>query len=187
VKRSGYSTLVLLLVAACAAAASNPTGHEIKKGDRLQTLANLHPDMQRHELYTLNYQLPGLIPVCSEVTVTDVGHKKLSFTWQGQEFEFAYEGFSEKAGVSFQQAVQTYLGPSCDQAKMKSLGKEDQEGIRSGHPQVGMTRSGVLFAMGRPPVHANPDLNAAEWTYWRNRYGRMIVSFDGDGKVSGIR
>jgi hypothetical protein len=70
---------------------------------------------------------------------------------------------------------------------MKSLGKEDQEGIRSGHPQVGMTRSGVLFAMGRPPVHANPDLNAAEWTYWRNRYGRMIVSFDGDGKVSGIR
>ena len=57
-KRSGYSTLALLLAAVCAAAASKPTGHEIKKGDKLQTLANLHPDMQRHALYTLNYQLP---------------------------------------------------------------------------------------------------------------------------------
>jgi hypothetical protein len=187
VNRFFQSVMTLTLAATCTAASPPSTGHEIKKGDKLQALANLHPDMQRHLLYTLNYQLPGLIPVCAEVTVTDVGHKKLSFTYQGQEFIFEYEGFTEKAGVSFQQAVQNYLGPSCDHAKMKSLGKEDQEGIRAGHPQVGMTRDGVLFAMGRPPVHANADLSVAEWTYWKNRYIRMVVSFDASGKVSGIQ
>lgn len=181
------SVIALCIAATSFAAKPAPSGHEIKKGDKLQALANLHPDMQKHLLYTLNYQLPGLIPVCADVVVTEVGKKKMGFTWQGQEFEIVYEGFTEKAGVSFQQAVQNYFGPACDQAKLKSLGKVDQEGIRTGHPQAGMTREGVLFAMGRPPVHANADLNAAEWNYWKNRYVRMIVSFDSSGKVSGIQ
>jgi len=187
VNRFFHSVIALTLATACTAASPAASGHEIKKGDKLQTLANLHPDMQRHLVYTLNYQLPGLIPVCADITVKDVGKKKLTFDYQGQEFEFEYEGFTEKAGVSFQQAVQNYLGPACDQARIKSLGKLDQEGVHSGHPQVGMTREGVLLAMGRPPVHANADLSVAEWTYWRNRYGRMIVTFDASGKVSGIR
>jgi hypothetical protein len=187
VNRFLYSAIALTFAATCTAAGPAPSGHEIKTGDKLQTLANLHPDMQRHELYTLNYQLPGLIPVCSEVTVTKIASKKLSFTYQGQEFELAYDSFTHKANVSFQQAAQFYLGPACDHAKMKSLGAADQEGIRVGHPSVGMTREGVLFAMGRPPIHANADLSAPEWTYWKNRYVRMIVSFDGSGKVSGIQ
>ena len=176
-----------LLVAASLTCAM-PSLADIKKGDKLQTLANLHPDMQRRVLFTLNYQLPGLIPVCSSVTVTKVGRKKLAFEHNGQEFEIAYEGFTEGAGVSFQKAVQTtYLGSACDKAKMQSLSKVDQEGIRSGQPRVGMTREGVLFAMGHPPFHANPDLGSASWRYWKNRFAQMVVNFGEDGKVSSIQ
>jgi len=177
----------LLALALCACVAS-PSFAEIRKGDRLQTIANLHPDMQRHVLYSLNYQLPGLIPVCSTVLVTGVSKKKIAFEYNGQEFEIGYEGFTKGAGKTLNEAVQAiYLAPACDKKKLDSLGKIDQEGIKAGMPRVGMTREGVLFAMGRPPFHANPDLSSSSWRYWKNRFGQMVVNFGDDGKVSSIQ
>ena len=177
---------VLLVAASCCAAA--PSFADFAKGDKLVTIANLHPDMQRHVLFTMNYQLPGLIPVCSEVTVIKANKKGAVFEHNGQEFELAYDGYTKGAGVSFQQAVETlYFGKSCDKARIQKLGKIDQDGIKSGLPKVGMTRDGVLIAMGRPPFHANPDLSANSWRYWRNRYGQMVVNFGDDGKVASIQ
>lgn len=177
-----------ILLAAASMCVVMPSFADFKKGDKLQTIANLHPDMQRKVLYTLNYQLPGLIPVCSEVTIIKANKKAAVFEYNGQEFEIAYDGFTKGAGVSFQQAVEAlYFGKACDKAKMQKLGKVDQDGIKSGQPKVGMTREGVLFAMGRPPFHANPDLSASEWRYWRNRFALMVVSFGDDGKVASIQ
>jgi hypothetical protein len=177
---------VLLIAAACCVAA--PGFADFKKGDRLQAIANLHPDMQRHVLHTMNYQLPGLIPVCSDLTIIKASKKGAVFEYNGQQFELAYDGFTKGAGKSFQEAVESmYFGKSCDKAKMEKLGKIDQEGIKSGQPKVGMTRDGVLFAMGRPPFHANPDLSSNSWRYWRNRFGQMVVNFGDDGKVVSIQ
>lgn len=177
-------TVLLLAASICAATPALA----VKKGDKLQTIANLHPDMQRHVLYTLNYQLPGLIPVCSEVTIVKASKKAAVFQYNGQEFELAYDGFTKGAGVSFQQAVEDlYFGKACDKARMAKLGRVDQEGIKSGQPKVGMTREGVLFAMGRPPFHANPDLASSSWRYWRNRFSQMVVNFGDDGKVASIQ
>jgi hypothetical protein len=177
----------LLLVAASICVVM-PSFAEIRKGDKLQAIANLHPDMQRLVLYTLNYQLPGLIPVCSEVTFIKASKKAAVFEYKGQQFEVAYEGFTKGAGIEFQQALESiFFGKACDKAKMEKLGKIDREGIKSGQPKVGMTRDGVLFAMGRPPFHANPDLTSNEWRYWRNRFSQMVVRFGDDGKVAEIR
>lgn len=177
-----------ILLAAASLCVVMPSFADIHKGDKLQAIANLHPDMQRRVLYTLNYQLPGLIPVCSEVTFVKASKKAAVFEYNGQEFEIAYEGFTKGAGIPFQQAVESiFFGKACDKARMQKLGKVDQEGIKSGQPKVGMTREGVLFAMGRPPFHANPDLSSSEWRYWRNRFSQMVVSFGDDGKVKSIQ
>lgn len=160
---------------------------DIKKGDKLQTLINLHPDMNKRLLYTLNYQQPGLIPICSDITVQKISKKKMVFEYHGANYEIAYEGFTKDAGVSFQQAIQNFFGPKCDEAKIKSLSKVDQEGIKSGEAQLGMTKEGVLFAMGRPPVHATPSLDSNYWLYWRNRFGKRGIEFDSNGKVSNIK
>lgn len=178
-------SLVALTMCASLPLAAKDSG-KIKAGDKLQALSNLHPDMNKHLLYTLNYQLPGLIPVCTEITVTKISRKAMAFTWQGMEYQLAYDGFTKDAGVTFEDAALTYFGPACDKAKMQKLGKADQEGIRSGKPIVGMTREGVLFAMGRPPVHANPDLKAAQYRYWKNRFATEIIEFDDKGNVSNI-
>jgi len=184
------SACILFEASSCAAplaVAKDPPGG-LKEGDKVFAIANLHPDMQRHLLYTLNYQLPGIIPVCAELTVTEIHSKKLAFTYNNQEFEVGYDSFTKEAGVSFQGAVKgIFFGKSCDKAKMQSLSKVDQDGIRAGAPRVGMTRDGILLAMGRPPFHANPDLASDTWMYWRNRFGKLAVEFGSDGKVNNIR
>lgn len=176
------STVGVVLGALWAAAAG---AADIKEGDKLQTLSNLHHE--KNTIQSINYQLPGHIPVCSDVTVKKVGKGSLVFDYAGADYEFVLDKHTKGADVSLQQAAQAYLGPKCDQAKMKTLSKVDQEGISSGRAQVGMTREGVLLAMGRPPFHANPSLDVPEWMYWRNRFGRMAVQFDDKGKVVNVR
>ena len=158
---------------------------DIKEGDKLQTLSNLHPDKQ--EIQSMNYQLPGRLPICSDITVTKVSKGSIKFDSSGTEYEFVLDKHTKGADVSLQQAAQAYFGPKCDQARIKSLSKADQDGIASGRANVGMTREGVLLALGRPPFHANPNLDVPEWMYWRNRFGRMAVQFDDKGKVTNVR
>jgi hypothetical protein len=158
---------------------------DIKEGDKLQTLSVLHPD--KNEIHSINYQLPAQIPVCSDVTVKKVSKGAMVFTRGDADYTFVLDKHTKGADISLQQAAQTYFGPKCDEAKMKSLSKVDQEGIASGRAQVGMSREGVLLAMGRPPFHANPSLDVPEWMYWRNRFARVAVQFDDKGKVINVR
>jgi len=175
---------VLLLTALVA---SPSAFAEIKKGDKLQTLSNLHPDMGHRLTYTINYQLPGLIPVCSEVVVKSIGKSEMEFEYSGLVYTMEYEKYTKGAGVAFPIALAYYFGPTCDQAKLKAFGKVDKDGIVSGQPRVGMTKDGILFAMGRPPVHATPNLEANYWLYWKNRYGKTAIIFDENGKVTEIK
>lgn len=160
---------------------------EIKQGDTVQLLSNLHPDPNRLLLYSLNYQLLNVIPVCSVVKVVSMKRKKMVFSWKGVRYTFKYDGHTKKAGVSFAEAVSTFFGPRCDKSRMNRLSKADREGIRLGRAKVGMSRDGILFALGRPPYHANPDLSLAAWTYWINKFNRVVIEFDQQGQVTAIR
>lgn len=178
-----------LLIPALFAVMAAPAllAQDIKNGDKLQTLSNLHPDMAKRLLYTTNYQQAGLIPVCSDITVTGINGKRMKFDYQGVEYAMEYEKYTKNAGVSFQEALKHYFGPKCDKAKINSLGAADKDGIKSGLPKIGMTKAGIQFAMGRPPAHATPNLDMNYWLYWQNRFGKRGIEFDDKGKVTGIR
>jgi hypothetical protein len=171
-----------LLAAAWAVSAG---AADISAGDKLQTLSNLHPD--KNVIHSINYQLPGRIPVCADITVKKVSKSAMVFEYSGAEYEFVLDKHTKGAGITLQDAARAYFGPKCDEAKMKSLSKVDQDGIATSRAQVGMTREGVLFALGRPPFHANPSLDSPEWLYWRNRFGKLAVQFDEQGKVVSVR
>jgi hypothetical protein len=46
----------------------------------------------------------------------------------------------------------------------------------------GMTKPGVALAIGDPPEHATPNLEANTWLYWKSRFDILIVHFEA-GKV----
>ena len=52
---------------------------------------------------------------------------------------------------------------------------------------MGMTKEGVIFAIGYPPRHVNPDLDSYQWTYWKSRFNRFVVEFDDEDRVASIR
>ncbi len=62
----------------------------------------------------------------------------------------------------------------------------DRKGIKDGRVYKGMTRQGVLTALGYPAVHGTPSLESDRWKYWRNRFATMDIEFDSNGKVINI-
>jgi hypothetical protein len=67
---------------------------------------------------------------------------------------------------------------------LDGLSGKDLEGVRSGRVLDGMTKRGVMTALGYPAAHRtpNPDTDGV-WTYWRDRFKTVDVYFDSLGKV----
>ncbi len=76
---------------------------------------------------------------------------------------------------------------SPDAVPAKKFSSVDQKGIKEGKALVGMTRDGVMTALGYPAAHKTPSLNAPVWVYWTNRFGTIAVEFGEDGKVVKVK
>ena len=93
----------------------------------------------------------------------------------------------DAAAEPFNNHLLRFFGSACDPTVVEQLNEADQTGIRSGVASPGMTRQGVIYAIGYPPRHVNPSVESGNWTYWRHRFDRFIVEFDDEGIVTGIR
>lgn len=147
------------------------------------TLTNLHPDDPRPVLYTTNYQRAGLIPVCTRVTI--LSFAPLDEMWfqveeTGKKYAYA---FHRGAGERFEGNIARYFGTECPKAQIAKLSEVDRRGIELGVADVGMSRMGVIYAIGYPPHRATPDLESDVWRYWRNKLATFTVEFDERGKV----
>jgi len=175
---------LFLLVSGVSAAKDSIDSMIGKKG--VYTLVNLHPDEQRAKLYAVNYQQLGLIPLCTEVRILELKKKRMKFEVKKTGKEYAYD-YHKAAVDDFRTHLEQIFGKACNSAKVAKMSKVDQKGIKKGRALPGMTRQGVIFAMGYPPKHQTPDLDADTWLYWQNRWNRVAVEFDDKGKVEGIR
>lgn len=158
-----------------------------KEDATMVALVNLHPDKKRKVLYALNYQLPSMIPMCATVKIEDISKKEIEFVYEGMTYRYLWDKHTKSAGQSLEQNFKQYFGSSCDKAKVASLSQTDQNGIKSGQPKVGMTKEGILFTMGRPPIHATPSLDGNTWMYWSNKWARKAIDFNEKGVVTQIR
>jgi hypothetical protein len=180
--------IVLAFVCACAARSSHTDKRvsSFESGNGF-TLVNLHPDNERGRLFAVNFQQAGLIPVCSEVEYLGIDDD--SFKFRVVSTGRKYEYFNHKAAAEpFSDHLNRFFGAVCPREEIASLSDLDREGIRDGHAIKGMTRRGVILAMGHPPRHVNPDPNAPTLMYWRNRFNRVEIQFGGpDDRVTGMR
>jgi hypothetical protein len=149
------------------------------------TLVNLHPDEKNRRLYSVNYQLDGLMALCTKVRITAVTHKAMTFELAegGRKYEYLFHETLPQEGIP--KHLDRFFGKSCPRKKADALGSVDRQGITEGRALPGMTRAGVILAIGYPPEHATPSLDSGVWKYWRNRFGTRLIHFEG-GKVSRI-
>ena len=157
------------------------------QGDVVQALVNIHIDSKGNRINTLNYQLANVAPVCTEFTIDSVGSKVIKLTANGAQYSYILSKHTSKAGQSLADNFNLFFGDKCDNGKISKLSKLDKKGIEQGKALLGMSKEGVLFAMGYPPIHANPTIESNNWLYWRNRFGKRAIEFSEQGKVINIR
>lgn len=155
-------------------------GETLFTAEKVYTLTNLHPDDVRSRLYSINYQQPGLIPRCTEVNLLDISRKKLIFEAGDVKYHYIFH----KASGSFDENIKKYFGTECSPKKLSAL---DKKGLREGKVFKGMSKDGVVLAIGYPPVHVTPSLSSNTWKYWSNRFNTFNVVFDKAGKVKTIQ
>ena len=161
-------------------------GVDLLKAPAVYTLTNLHPDDERARLYAVNFLQSGLIPRCTEVRLKKLGRDSLTFVVVSRG-DRSYEYLNHEAAAEpFKNHLLRFFGSACNPADIERLSAVDRDGIGKGIAQGGMTRQGVIYALGYPPRHVNPSLESGDWTYWKNRYDRIIVRFDANGIVSGL-
>lgn len=159
--------------------------YRLTKMDEVYTQANLHPDPRRNLLYSVNYQQKGLIPVCTPVRIEQVTTEAMTFTRldTDKKYEYVFHGSMPHSPTAH---LDQYFGEKCPQDKLDSLGSKDKAGVDAGEVEEGMTKRGVIFAIGYPPAHKTPKLKSDTWIYWQSRFNTFQVHFE-EGRVSRVQ
>ncbi|MDA7746964.1 hypothetical protein N8878_06485, partial [Psychromonas sp.] len=174
-------TGLLTTISACQTTQQPEVALNFKEGETLQALVNVHGDMSRGKFYALNYQLPSMIPICDEIVVNSIDEDVINISYKETKYNYLWDGHTKKAGQSLAENFDLYFGKQCDKAAVEKLSVNDKKGIEQGIAKIGMSKQGVKFAMGYPPLHATPSMESDTWIYWRNRWGKRAIEFSNDG------
>jgi len=101
----------------------------------------------------------------------------------GMRIQFEYKS-ANMQGMPEKEYISTITSPT--PVDYSGLNAQDQEGIKAGRAIVGMTKQGVMIALGYPAKHRTPSTDLNSWIYWKGRFNVLTVNFGQDGKVASI-
>ena len=164
----------------------------LAKGEIRYTKVNIHTqtkDGRTHKASYANYTNPGsghvIIPAGSEIRVTTKRRKSFSFTFEDGSKQGVFEYHQPRMGMRLDEYLEKIS--SSVPISLSGLSKLDRKGVEEGKALVGMSKEGVMAALGYPAAHRTPSLDASTWIYWSNRFRTVAVEFDNNGKVAKIR
>lgn len=153
---------------------------------------NLHGDRARRKIYSTNYQLgDALLPWGTEVRIAGVHRNYLAFQdgKTGLVWNYWFAGKTRKS-VRLTEHVGRVFVKDIEPLRVRvaGLSELDRDGIHEGRALIGMSRIGVLVAIGYPPEFANSReiMAARDWHYWLSRFDKVTISFDRRDLVSRI-
>lgn len=128
---------------------------------------------------------PGhsIVPYNSRVNIREGGQGMLIRLPDGRTVDFDWE--QRRMNMTLEQYVGMIGSPT--PVSYPELSKLDLSGVAKGVAYVGMSKQGVLVALGIPPSHKTPSLEGNVWLYWKNRHRKLAVEFDSYGIVARIR
>jgi hypothetical protein len=156
-------------------------------GDVVYNKVNIHVDRARatkasYANYTETKDW-GMIPINTKMTV---GKWRSGFTLTvektGEVIHYEYNRRRMKMTV----AVYLDKITSPEPVKLK-LSKIDTKGVKNGTALPGMTKAGIMAALGYPATHRTPNLDVNKWVYWINRFRTRAVNFNDKGIVTSVQ
>lgn len=194
-RKRGWYGLVLGLTVLCSGFVAAPGRAEERSG---YLRYNVHVQDQLgkkgEHVFKASYtgwidaQPPAFVlPAGSAVTVTGPRRGFVpSFVIVPKEApkEIVFEYQEKHMGIGIEAYIERIL--AAEPVDLGKFGQLDRQGIREGKALPGMSKDGVLTALGIPPTHKTPTLDENRWTYWKDRFRTLVVEFD-NGKVSNVR
>jgi hypothetical protein len=145
----------------------------VKKDDNTASYAN-YTDCPNH----------ALLPYNTALTVGSWGRGfKLTAVETGLVIHFEYSS-ARMGGMSTKDYLDLILSPT--PVSYSGLTAEDREGIKAGKAMPGMTKQGVMVALGYPAKHRTPSTDLNTWVYWKGRFNTLAVNFGENGKVASV-
>ncbi len=179
-------TLVVLATLALAVACKGPVVPHPMTGESRYLCCNMH--YEKTEITDANYLRGATIPFGTRVQILEVRKSAVKFQPEGHPpITLVLRQGRKMLGMD--QYLARIFVREDPHAKLPrpakgAKGAPDTEKIRKnieqGVVEAGMTKDQVLMAVGYPPAHRTPSLDASAWTYWSNRWESFQVYFDGD-------
>ncbi len=169
-----------------AAFAANP----VFAGQEAYTRYNIHAFQNKRDLKAsyANWTDPPnghvLIPMNTPITTESSRSGFIIHTRDGRTVYFDYDPRNMN-NLSVVDYIRRITSPT--PVSMDGFSTIDRDGIKQGKALVGMSKNGVMAALGYPAAHRTPSTDSNEWTYWRSRFTTLVVVFDAQGKVVTIR
>lgn len=136
-----------------------------------------------------NYIDPGeghlIIPAGTEITILKQGRKGFKFQVKSDKKVVNFEFHEPRMQMSVDEYIT--LITATKPVSFGKLSKVDNQGRAKGKALVGMSREGVLTALGYPATHRTPSLDSATWVFWANRFRTVAVHFNEKGEVESIQ
>ncbi len=179
--------LGLLIVVCCSCESDQISG--AGAGGSLHTRYNLHYVSDRgvnKGSYANWTDWPGhdFVPYNTSVRARPSGRRINVVTDTG--LAIVYEINPGRMGMSAREYVNLITSPT--PVSYEGLSDVDRQGIEAGKAMVGMTKQGVMIALGYPAAHRTPSPERNNsWIYWKGRHNTYAVEFDNSGKVVSIR
>ena len=186
-----FLVLMAFMFSVAPVAWSEPVSLKELRGQTYYLACNLHADPTNNRLYSVNYQIPGgLIPWGTKVKMLKVSKKKIEFEDVTSNIRYTYFMHKRtlKATTPLKHLTRIFIDDIDGlKQKVKKLSHIDKQGIEEGRVLEGMSKEGVLIAIGPPPEFATPNpMKSSRWHYWYNRWGQFYVQFNNKGVVEQI-
>jgi len=135
-----------------------------------------------------NWTDPGaghfIIPVNTKI-VTEPYRKGFIITDVEKKKEVYFEYNAKYMKMSQEDYIK--LITSAEPVSLDGLSSLDQKGVKEGKARIGMSKKGIMAALGYPCAVATASPEENIWTYWRNRWKKTTVEFDEAGFVKEIK
>ena len=99
--------------------------------------------------------------------------------------EIVFEYNKDRMHMSINECLEKITLPV--KVDLRSLSELDRKGIKEGVAKLGMSKKGIMMALGYPAAHKTPSLEDNRWIYWKDRIRTLIITFSDKGVVSHIR
>lgn len=127
-----------------------------------------------------------VIPANTKVKIDpNYSGRRMLITEVNTKREIVFEYNAKHMGMSEEQYVKLITSPQ--PVSLDGFSELDKKGIAAGEAYVGMTRKGVMTALGYPATYLTSSIDNKIWTYCANRFNRILVEFDDSGIVKDVR